>query len=233
MNILFSSHKWLFLRTGFLLTVAFVVLSMITHPALANDGEIHDKTALFAGGCFWCIEEAFEKAKGVTEVVSGYTGGETPNPTYKQVASGQTSHFEAVKVIYNPAKISYTDLLAVFWRNIDPYDDEGQFCDKGDQYRAAIFYQNERERQLANESKSALIKSGILNPPIATKIISAGNFYAAEARHQNYYKTHSVRYGFYKSLCGRESRLEDVWGDASVKKLLTSELKDHKSASPE
>lgn len=233
MNILFPLHKWLFFRLGFVLMLAFVVISVIVPPALADNGETHDKPALFAGGCFWCMEEAFEEAEGVTEVISGYTGGETPDPTYKQVASGRTSHFEAVKVIYNPAKTSYRYLLAVFWRNIDPHDGEGQFCDKGDQYKAAIFYQNERERQLANESKSALIQSGILNPPIATKIISAGNFYTAEARHQNYYKTHSVRYGFYKSLCGRESRLKEVWGDAPVKKVLTSELEDHKPAKPE
>lgn len=160
--------------------------------------------ATFAGGCFWCIESAFEHVQGVTEAVSGYTGGHTENPTYEEVSTGRTGHFEAVEVIYDPAKVSYTDLLDVFWKEIDPTDNAGQFADHGSQYRTAIFYHNEEQKRLAEESKKMLEESGTFGRPIVTEIRKAGPFYRAEEYHQDYYKKNAQHYQFYKSHSGRE-----------------------------
>ena len=171
------------------------------------------ETAIFAAGCFWCVEEAFEKVPGVVAAVSGYTGGKEANPTYEQVSSGRTGHYEAVKVTFDPAKVSYQQLVDWFWRNVDPHDADGQFCDKGPHYRGAIFYQGEAQKKVAEDSKKAL--AGQLKQPIVTEILPALPFYDAESYHQDYYKKNSNRYQFYKYGCRRVQRLEQVWGKAT------------------
>ncbi|MGH9462084.1 MAG: peptide-methionine (S)-S-oxide reductase MsrA, partial [Vicinamibacteria bacterium] len=163
-------------------------------------------------GCFWCMEEAFEKVEGVSAVVSGYVGGTKENPTYEEVSAGGTGHFEAIEVQYDPATVGYDKLLEVFWHNIDPTDGAGQFCDKGTQYRAAIFYKDEEEKRLAEESKAALEAAKPFAEPIATEILPASTFYAAEGYHQDYYKKNPIRYRYYKWGCGRAQRLEELWG---------------------
>ncbi|MEM9769973.1 MAG: peptide-methionine (S)-S-oxide reductase MsrA [Cyanobacteria bacterium P01_D01_bin.71] len=171
-------------------------------------------TAIFAGGCFWCMEKPFDDLAGVLDTTSGYIGGTVENPSYGQVSNGNTGHFEAVKVTYNSAEVSYDELLDVFWHNVDPVDNRGQFCDKGSQYRSAIFYQNEQQEARAQDSTVALANSGKLNQAIATTIQPASAFYPAEDYHQNYYQTHPVRYKLYRLACGRDQRLEEVWGAA-------------------
>lgn len=168
--------------------------------------------ATFAGGCFWCMEPPFEKLDGVKEVISGYTGGHKPNPTYEEVSAGSTGHLEAVQVIYDPSKVSYEKLLDVFWRQIDPTDSGGQFVDRGSSYKTAIFYHNEEQRQLAERSKERLEKSGRYSRPVVTEIKSAGPFYKAEDYHQDYYKKNPTRYKFYRYNSGRDKDLEKVWG---------------------
>jgi peptide-methionine (S)-S-oxide reductase len=166
--------------------------------------------AVFAGGCFWCMEPPFDDLPGVISTISGYTGGHTENPTYKEVSNGKTGHFEAVQVTYDSAKVSYEKLLEVFWHNIDPFDDDGQFCDKGEQYKAAIFYQNEEEKQLAEASKIAIAK-GLPGQQIVTAIKPAGKFFPAEDYHQGYYLNNPTSYKFYRFTCGRDRRLSQVW----------------------
>jgi peptide methionine sulfoxide reductase msrA/msrB len=168
--------------------------------------------ATFAGGCFWCVESDFEKINGVAEVVSGYTGGQDENPTYQEVSAGGTGHAEAVQVIYDPDKVSYKELLDVFWRHVDPTDSAGQFVDRGNQYRTAIFYHDEEQRRLAEASKKELEQSGRFDKPIATEIIALETFYPAEDYHQDYYKKNPLRYKFYRSGSGRDQFLERVWG---------------------
>ena len=170
-------------------------------------------TAVFAGGCFWCVEEAFDKAPGVVATTSGYTGGTVPNPTYEQVSAGGTGHAEVVRVIYDPARIPYSRLLDVFWRNVDPLTANQQFCDRGSQYRSAIFYQDREQQRLAEESRAALEASGRFSQPIVTEINPGAPFYAAEEYHQDYYQKNPLRYRFYKTSCGRERRLNQVWGE--------------------
>jgi peptide-methionine (S)-S-oxide reductase len=169
-------------------------------------------TATFAGGCFWCMEEAFEKVGGVVSVTSGYTGGAVRNPDYEQVSSGGTGHAESVEVRYDPDKVSYQGLLDVFWHNIDPLAKDRQFCDVGSQYRSAIFYHDAEQQKLAEASKQALLESKRFSQPIVTEIVPAGAFYPAETYHQDYYKKNPVRYKFYKFNCGRAQRLEALWG---------------------
>jgi methionine-S-sulfoxide reductase len=171
--------------------------------------------ATFAGGCFWCVEEAFEKVPGVISAVSGYTGGTVPNPTYEQVSKETTGHAEAVRVTYDPAKVSYEQLVDWFWRNIDPTQAGGQFCDSGSSYRSAIFVHDDAQRKVAETTKQALQSSGRLNQPIVTEIVAAGAFYEAENYHQDYYKKNANRYRFYKFNCGRAQRLEQIWGKAT------------------
>jgi len=170
------------------------------------------ETAIFAGGCFWCVEEAFEKVPGVTTAVSGYIGGTVANPTYQQVSGGATGHAEAVQVTYDPGKVTYKQLVDWFWRNIDPLDAAGQFCDKGSEYRSAIFYSGDAQKKIAEDSKQALQASGRFKQPIATEITAAGPFYPAEDYHQDYYKKNESRYSFYRWNCGRDQRLEQLWG---------------------
>jgi peptide-methionine (S)-S-oxide reductase len=169
-------------------------------------------TATFAGGCFWCMEEAFEKVEGVVSVTSGYTGGTVANPSYEQVSSGATGHAESVEVRYDPDKITYDRLLDVFWHNVDPLTRDRQFCDVGHQYRSAIFYHDADQRRSAEASKQALVESKRFSQPIQTEIVPAGPFYPAETYHQDYYKKNPIRYKFYKFNCGRAQRLSALWG---------------------
>jgi peptide methionine sulfoxide reductase msrA/msrB len=179
-----------------------------------NDRSQKTKSAFFAGGCFWCMESDFEKVEGVKAVISGYTGGNLPNPSYEQVSTGSTGHFEVVKVIYDPEKITYEKLLDIFWMHVDPTDSGGQFADRGSQYRSAIFYETEEERQLAQSSKENLEASGIFKKPLATDILPLGRFYEAEDYHQDYYKKNPIRYRSYRSGSGRNQFLKDVWDGA-------------------
>ncbi|MGD1867582.1 MAG: peptide-methionine (S)-S-oxide reductase MsrA [Phormidesmis sp.] len=168
------------------------------------------ETAIFAGGCFWCMEHPFDELPGVTDTISGYTGGTAENPTYTQVSNGNTGHVEAMQVTYDPTQVSYETLLTTFWHNIDPLDNRGQFCDKGSQYRSAIFYDTPEQAAIATESKAALANN--FERPVATDILPADTFYSAEDYHQNYYQTHPVRYKVYRFGCGRDQRLSELWG---------------------
>ena len=168
------------------------------------------EVATFAGGCFWCMEEAFDEVSGVVSTTSGYTGGRIDEPTYEQVSAGGTGHFEAVVVVFDPKVVTYADLLGAFWHNVDPTDDRGQFCDRGSQYRSAVFVRNDRQRELAEASKREIETGRSLG--VATKILPATTFWPAEDYHQDYYRKNPVRYRFYKFNCGRKARLEEVWG---------------------
>jgi peptide-methionine (S)-S-oxide reductase len=168
--------------------------------------------ATFAGGCFWCMEPPFDKLEGVVSTTSGYTGGDQQNPTYKQVSTGSTGHTEAVEILYDPEKISYAELLDVFWRNVDPLTADRQFCDVGSQYRTGIFVHNDDQNRLAEQSKQALMTSDRFDKPIMTEIVPAGEFYPAEDYHQDYYQKNPLRYKFYRYQCGRDQRLEELWG---------------------
>jgi len=167
-------------------------------------------TAVFAAGCFWCVEEAFEKVPGVSQAVSGYSGGRTSKPTYKQVSAGGTGHYEAVQVRYDPSKVSYAALLNTFWRNVDPLDASGQFCDRGESYRGAIFVATPEQRREAQAAKERVAAK--FNKPVATPVLAAATFYPAEGYHQDYYKKNGPKYRFYKWKCGRAQRLASLWG---------------------
>jgi peptide-methionine (S)-S-oxide reductase len=167
-------------------------------------------TATFAGGCFWCMEPPFDELPGVVSTTSGYIGGRVANPTYEQVSAGATGHAEAVQVVFEPARIGYERLLAVFWKNVDPLTPNAQFCDEGNQYRSAVFYHDEGQRRAADSSKRALQPR--FREPIVTEVVAAGPFYRAEEYHQDYYKKNPIRFRFYKTSCGREARLDEVWG---------------------
>ena len=177
---------------------------------MKEDG--HTAKATFAGGCFWCMEAPFDKLEGVRSVTVGYTGGQTKNPTYEQVSGGGTGHAESVQIEYDPAKVSYAKLLDIFWRNVDPLTRDAQFCDHGTQYRSAIFFHDEEQKRLAEASKKALAESKRFPSPIVTEIVPALEFYAAEEYHQQYYKKNPVRYKFYRTTCGRDRRLAQLWG---------------------
>ena len=169
-------------------------------------------TATFAGGCFWCMEPPFDKLEGVVSTTSGYTGGQVDNPTYEQVSAGGTGHAEAIQIVYDPAKVSYETLLRVFWRNVDPTVKDRQFCDVGHQYRTAIFFHNDEQKRLAEESKAELLASGKV-AQVYTEIVPAGPFYPAEEYHQDYYQKNPLRYKYYRWGCGRDKRLEELWGE--------------------
>ena len=168
--------------------------------------------AYFAGGCFWCMEEAFEKVEGVLSATSGYMGGTVANPSYEEVSAGRTGHAESVEVVYDPAKVSYQKLLDAFWRNVDPITPNAQFCDHGSQYRSAIFFQTDEEKHASDTSKQAIEQSKRFTEPIVTQIVMASQFYPAEEYHQDFYKKNPIRYKFYKYSCGRAQRLEELWG---------------------
>jgi peptide-methionine (S)-S-oxide reductase len=170
-------------------------------------------SAIFAGGCFWCEETAFEGLPGVISVTSGYTGGQKKNPTYEEVSAGGTGHAESVEVVFDPAKTSYERLLEVFWHNVDPFQKAGQFCDHGTQYRSAIFYNGEAQRKAAEESKRKLEEQPRFKGKIVTEIVAASTFYPAEEYHQQFYKKNPVRYHSYRAGCGRDARLKEIWGE--------------------
>jgi peptide-methionine (S)-S-oxide reductase len=198
-------------RAGFITLLLAVMLGgWAAHAFAPAKAKPKQATAIFAMGCFWCAESDFEKVPGVIKVVSGYTGGKVANPTYEQVSADSTGHYEAVMVTYNPAKVSYGKLLSVFWRNVDPFDADGQFCDKGSSYRAAIFPKGSVQTAAAKASFAAIEKS--LKRKLATKIVPSSAFYPAEEYHQDYYKTNPVRYRYYRNGCGRDARLKEVWG---------------------
>ena len=167
------------------------------------------KTAILAGGCFWCVESDFDKLDGVIETISGYTGGTTQNPTYKEISYQPTGHYEAVKIVYDSTKLSYDDILNKFWRTIDPFDAAGQFCDKGPQYRAAIFFLDDAQKEAAIKSRVETQK--LFDEQIVTEILEAKEFYDAEDYHQDYHNTNPIRYNFYRSRCGRDKRVQSVW----------------------
>ena len=190
------------------LTVLLNVLFLFSLPL--NAAELSKAT--FAGGCFWCMEGPFDKLDGVTSTISGYAGGAKKDPTYKQVSSGRTGHAEVLQITYDPKKVSYQQLLDVFWVNIDPLAKNRQFCDAGSQYRSAIYYTNDSEKKLAETSKSILQKGMFKDQTVFTEIAKMGDFYPAEDYHQNYYTKNPVRYKYYRYRCGRDQRLEEIWG---------------------
>jgi peptide-methionine (S)-S-oxide reductase len=195
-----------------------VLLSLFTVPVLAQSAASapvpKTATATFAGGCFWCMEAPFDKLEGVLSTTSGYIGGKTANPTYEQVSAGTTGHTEAVQVVYDPTRVSYEKLLEVFWRNIDPTVKNRQFCDSGSQYRSGVFYHDAEQKRLADASRAALMKNKPFAGDIVTEITQASTFYPAEDYHQDYYKKNPVKYNFYRSGCGRDARLKQLWGSA-------------------
>ncbi|MEF8793704.1 peptide-methionine (S)-S-oxide reductase MsrA [Thiohalorhabdus sp.] len=196
-----------------LLLLALAPLGLVAAGAVADE----TRKATFAGGCFWCMEPPYDKLEGVKATVSGYTGGDLANPSYEQVSGGGTGHAEAVRIEYDPDRVSYGQLLVVFWHNIDPVAVDRQFCDRGSQYRSAIFYHNERQRRLAERSKRLLAESGRFDQSIATEIAPAKAYYRAEDYHQDYYEKSSIKYKFYRWNCGRDQRLQEIWGDLAGK----------------
>ena len=195
------------------LVAAVILAGPVTNDVLAaSDEEL--ATATFAGGCFWCVESDFDKVPGVVETVSGYTGGTTADPTYKQVTAGGTGHREAVRIRYDPKQVSYERLLHIFWRSVDPTDGGGQFCDRGESYETAVFVENDEEKRLAEASRDAVENLEVLEEqPVVTPIELAGVFYPAEDYHQDYYTKNPARYRFYRYRCGRDARVQEIWGD--------------------
>ncbi|NJM34080.1 MAG: peptide-methionine (S)-S-oxide reductase MsrA [Rhodomicrobium sp.] len=185
---------------------ALAIIAALT----AGAASAQTATAIFAGGCFWCMEPPFDKTDGVISTTSGYAGGEKTDPTYEEVSAGGTGHIETVKIEYDPAKVSYEKLLDIYWRNVDPFDASGQFCDKGQHYRSAIFYGNETEKALAEASKKRVAEK--FGKAVETLILPASKFYPAEDYHQDYYQKNPLHYKFYRYGCGRDARLEAVWG---------------------
>jgi len=202
---------------GFVLGLVLCGVLLAVAPAGAKEGGTAPEArrlekATFAGGCFWCMESPFDKLDGVVSVAVGYTGGRTVKPTYEDVSAGGTGHAESIEVVFDPARIGYARLLDVFWHNVDPTTPNRQFCDVGTQYRTAIFYHDAKQKALAEASKKALEKSGRLPGPIVTEIVPAGEFWPAEEYHQHYYKKNPIRYTFYRRSCGRDRRIEEIWG---------------------
>jgi len=203
----------LMLKVAVITVVLTLAAAVGAYPAGPGDtaGKVQLEKAIFAGGCFWCMEPPFEKLPGVVDVVSGYTDGRTKNPNYDNYA--QDGHIEAVEITYDPSKISYSKLLDVFWRQINPTDPGGQFVDRGPQYRTAIFYLDDEQKALAEKSKEALAASGRFDKPVVTEIRKASAFYPAEDYHQDYHKKNPLRYKFYRYRAGRDQFLDKVWGE--------------------
>lgn len=204
-------------RNTLLLTTILALLATpsFVESATADDGQPKPEKAIFAGGCFWCMEKPFDELDGVHSTVSGYLGGQTENPTYREVSTGRTGHAEAVEITYDPAVVTYEQLLEVFWRNIDPLNGKGQFCDYGNQYRSEIFYLNIAQKEAAGASLAQLRATTFAGKTVATGISAASPFYPAEEYHQDYYLKNPVRYQFYRYRCGRDRRLEELWGKAA------------------
>lgn len=204
-----------------LLTLLMIPFTAWTAEQVEDQNTNNEKTmtqnqdtaiATFAGGCFWCMEPPYDKLDGVISTTSGYTGGHTENPTYQKTSSGKTGHTEAIQIVFDPKKVNYAKLLEVFWRNIDPTTPDQQFCDKGNQYRSEIFYHDPEQQQLAQQSKAELQQNKPFTAPIITPITVATKFYPAEEYHQDYYKKNPIRYRYYRYGCGRDKRLESLWG---------------------
>jgi peptide-methionine (S)-S-oxide reductase len=199
-------------------TVAGAALMIVSALAQTTPSPPREQTsaghavATFAGGCFWCMEPPYDALDGVHSTISGFMGGRTPNPTYRDVTAGGTGHIEVVQVLYDPTKVTYERLLEVYWRNVDPYDGGGQFCDRGESYTTAIFAHTPEQKSLAEASKAVLVKSGPLKQAIVTVVRDAGAFTAAEDYHQDYYIRNPVRYKYYRYRCGRDDRLQAIWG---------------------
>ncbi|MBM3262582.1 MAG: peptide-methionine (S)-S-oxide reductase MsrA [candidate division Zixibacteria bacterium] len=213
------SRTLLWWVTGLLLATGWISAARVVQaqnktaqtPAPSSQGTGY-AVATFAGGCFWCMEPPFDKLDGVISTTSGYIGGKVKNPTYEQVSKGGTGHAEAVQIVYDPRKVTFQQLLDVFWHNVDPTVKDGQFCDWGNQYRTAIFYHDETQKQLAESSRKSLLSSGRIKN-IETEIVMASPFYPAEEYHQDYYKKNPLRYKLYRYNCGRDKRLEEIWGN--------------------
>ncbi|WP_439520268.1 peptide-methionine (S)-S-oxide reductase MsrA [Hydrogenophaga sp.] len=199
-----KAHRWL----------AAALLPLVWLLASPAHAQAATAKATFAGGCFWCVEADFDKVPGVISTTSGYIGGNVANPTYQQVSSSNTGHAEAVEIVFDPAKVSYESLVEKFWRTIDPTTKDRQFCDAGNPYRTAIFTHDASQMAVAKKSLAALEKSKPFKEPIVTEIVAAGPFYVAEGYHQDYYKKNPVRYAYYRASCGRDARLEQLWGPA-------------------
>ncbi len=204
------------MKTHRLRFVVSAAVLMLWLPMIAAQQASDSGIATFAGGCFWCMEHPFDELEGVISTTSGYIGGHQAHPTYEQVSAGSTGHAEAVQVVYDPAAVSYQRLLEVFWRNVDPLDAGGQFCDRGSEYRAAIFYHTNEQRQQAEASKLALASNGTLPGNIVTEIVQASEFYRAEEYHQDYYQRNPIRYKFYRFGCGRDRRLTELWAEVEA-----------------
>lgn len=214
MRIIFKNFRWTLLALLLLIIGSWLFAGKM--QVSADEGN-NTATAVFAGGCFWCMEPPFDKLEGVFATTSGYTGGHTDKPTYKQVSSDTTGHYEAIEISYDPSKIDYATLLNVFWHNVDPLDAKGQFCDKGESYRTAIFYNSDEQKKLAQASKKELVESGYFNEDVVTVIEAVKTFYPAEEYHQDYYQKSPVRYKYYRFACGRDNRLEELWGEVAGK----------------
>jgi len=197
-------------RSGALAAVLAVAIGGLLMAAEAKAPKPPMAHATFAGGCFWCMEPPFEKIPGVASVTSGYAGGQKVNPSYEEVSAGGTGHAESVDIVYDPAKVTYSQLLDVFWHNVDPTQGDGQFCDHGHQYRTAIFYHDAEQKRLAEESREKV--QARLQKPVVTEIVAASRFYPAEEYHQDFYKKNPVRYYTYRAGCGRDRRLKELWG---------------------
>lgn len=214
----------------------YIICLIFTGLSYADTNNMSSKelaVATFAGGCFWCMEHPFEKLDGVVEVVSGYAGGHKDNPTYKEVSAGVTGHAESIQITYDPSKITYEELLDVFWRQINPTDTGGQFVDRGFQYRSAIFYHNDGQKEKAEKSKKMLNESGRYEKPVVTEITGFSSFYPAEEYHQDYYKRRPLRYKFYRYNSGRDKYLKKIWGDDMKAESLDKENKKYKKLSDE
>jgi len=194
----------------------FLTVALLSFNIAANAKNVEASnsytTATFAGGCFWCMEPPYDKLKGVISTTSGYMGGHVAKPSYQQVSRGSTGHAEVVQIIYDPSIISYEKLLSTFWKNIDPTDARGQFCDKGRQYRSEIFYHDNAQHELAQQSKAKLVNDKSFEGGVVTDVTSASNFYPAEDYHQDYYQKNPIRYKYYRYSCGRDNRLKQLWG---------------------
>jgi peptide-methionine (S)-S-oxide reductase len=196
----------------------FAVLARAEDPIVATGpAPAGLAKAAFAGGCFWCMQGPYDSLPGVVSATVGYAGGEKASPTYHEVSSGGTGHLESIEIVYDPKKVTYEKLLDVFWHNVDPTNPYGQFCDNGSQYRTAIFFENDEQRKAGEASKKAIQDSGVLKRPIVTEIVKAGTFWKAEDYHQSYYKKNPIRYNLYRSGCGRDAKLKELWGDAAPK----------------
>jgi methionine-S-sulfoxide reductase len=194
-----------------LITVALLLATSALNYSIAQ-ADTDKATATLAGGCFWCIESDFEKLDGVIKVVSGYTGGHVDNPSYKQVSAGKTGHIESVIITYDPARLEYKQILDYFFHHIDPTNDKGQFCDIGPQYRPAIFYQDETQQKIAEQSLQEIAQNKPFKDPVKVELLKASNFYPAEEYHQDYYRKNPIRYKYYRYSCGRDDRVEELWG---------------------